>query len=149
MREDIPLLSRWIARAFQKYWRVVRGLILSVETCVFDEAGRTLMVQNESGGTWELPAGLVLKGENLEMALRRILRDLAGIEVNGKPELSFFHAGGKNRQTGVYLVRHWRSVTTPGREIGFFPLQSLPPEIAPHTAERIRRSLKDRTAPEV
>lgn len=150
MREDIPLLSRWIARAFQTYWRFARGLNLSVEACVVDEAGRTLMVQNESGSTWELPTGLVHQGENLEIALRRVLRERAGIEVNGAPDLSFFYAGAKDRQTGVYLVRHWRRATArTAREVRFFPLQSLPPSTGAQTAERIRRSVKDRMAPEV
>ncbi|WP_409562553.1 NUDIX domain-containing protein [Hyphomicrobium sp. MC8b] len=150
MKEDIPLLGRWIARVFQKYWRVARGLNLSVEACVIDEAGRTLMVQNESGSTWELPVGLVHNSENLEAALRRVLREVAGIEVNGQPDLSFFYARGKNEQTGVYLVRRWRRVTALStREVGFFPIESLPPDTGAQTAERIRRSLEDRMAPEV
>lgn len=150
MKEDIPLLGRWITRVFQTYWRVARGLNLSVEACVVDEAGRALMVQNESGSTWELPTGSVHKSENLETALRRVLREVAGIEVNGKPDLSFFYAREKNRQTGVYLVRHWRSVTVPtARDRRFFPLRSLPPGTGTQTAERIRRSVEDRMAPEV
>ncbi|MBS0252850.1 MAG: NUDIX domain-containing protein [Proteobacteria bacterium] len=150
MREDIPLLSRWIVRAFQKYWRLARGLDLFVEACVVDEAGCTLMVQNESGSTWELPAGLVHNGENLETALRRVLRERAGIEVNGNPALSFFYAGAKDRHIGVYRVRHWRRVTEPSaRKVRFFPFHSLPPNIAAQTAERIRRSVQDRIAPEV
>lgn len=150
LRNDIPLPARWMARAFQKYWRVVRGLRLSVEACVIDAAGRPLMVRNENGGTWELPAGIVQNSEDLEMALRRVLREMAGIEVNGKPELSFFHADARNAQTGLYLVRDWRQPAAPvSPEARFFPLSALPQDINPEVAERIRRSVEDRTASEV
>ncbi|MFA5955780.1 NUDIX domain-containing protein [Hyphomicrobium sp.] len=150
MREDIPLVGRWIARAFQKYWRVVRGLRLAVDACVVDEAGRILMVRNESGGSWELPGGAVQKDENLETGLRRVLRSAAGIEVNGKPELSFFYAPDKSGQTGVYVVRHWRPHPGPApRKTSFFHTARLPSGICPLAAERIRRSLRDRTASEV
>ncbi|HML30353.1 MAG TPA: NUDIX domain-containing protein [Hyphomicrobium sp.] len=128
----------------------MRGLRLSVEACVIDEAGRSLMVRNENGGTWELPAGIVHNSEDLEMALRRVLREVAGIEVNGKPELSFFHARAENAQTGLYLVRDWRQPTAPVfPEARFFPLSSLPQDASPEVAERIRRSVEDRTASEV
>lgn len=148
--EDMPLLGRGIVRAVQKYWRVVRGLHLSVEACVIDEAERTLMVRNENGGTWELPWGIVHKNENLETALRRLLSELAGIEVNADPELSFFYARSKTEQTGLYLVRHWHQAdTSASRETHFFPASALPPDVAPKLAGRIRRSLDHRTASEV
>ncbi len=150
MQEDIPLLGRWIARAIQKYWRVVRGLHLTVEACVIDEAGRILMILNENGGSWELPQGIVHKSETLEAALRRVLHDIAGIEVNAKPELAFFYARGKDRQTGLCLVRHWRRLSaSSSRGMSFFPAGALPAGAPPQAAERIRRSLEDRTNSEV
>jgi ADP-ribose pyrophosphatase YjhB (NUDIX family) len=148
--EDMPLLGRGIVRAVQKYWRVARGVRLSVEACVIDEAERTLMVRNENGGTWELPRGIVHKNENLETALRRLLSEVAGIEVNADPELSFFYARSKSEQTGIYLVRHWRqSDASVPRKACFFPPSALPEDVAPKTAGRIRRSLSHRTTSEV
>lgn len=150
MIEDMPVPGRWIVRAFQNYWRTVRGMHLFVAACVIDEAGSALMVQNESGGTWELPEGIVRKNENLEMALRRMLRDTAGIEVNAEPELSFFYARNKSEPTGLYRVDQWeRSKAGAEREAHFFPLAALPPDIDPETAERIRRCLRHRTTSEV
>ncbi len=147
MNEDIPLLGRWIARAFQTYWRVMRGLHLFVEVCVLDEAGRTLMLREENGGSWELPGGTVRNNENLETALRRVLRDAAGVEVNVKPELLFLRAHDRNRQTAIYVVRQWRFLSEPtSPNIGFFPLADLPASANAEAAERIRRSLEYRTA---
>lgn len=150
MKEDIPLLGRLVVRAFQRYWRLVRGLSLSVEGCVVDEAGCVLMVREENGGNWELPRGNVRENENLESALRRVLREAAGIEVNGQPQLSFFHAAGANGQTGSYLVRNWRPITGwEGEPRRFFPEKALPGDTAGEQAERIRRLLQDRTISQV
>jgi ADP-ribose pyrophosphatase YjhB (NUDIX family) len=145
LKEDIFLLGPLIARAFQRYWRLARGLKLSAEACVIDEADRALMVRDGANG-WSLPKSPVHKGETLETALRRLLRDIVGIEVNSKPELSCFYADGNDRQTGLYVVRHWQRLsarTSP--EIGFFALDSLREATAPKMAERIRRSTEGRT----
>ena len=150
MKEDIPLLGRWVARAFQKYWRVTRGFRLSVEACVIDEAGRTLMIRDENGVSWKLPEGTVRKNENLETALRCILRDGAAIEVNGTPELVVFYSIGQSEQRGVYFVRQWRqSLAETGREMRFFPLDELPAGINPETCARIRRLVEGRTISQV
>jgi len=125
-------------------------LHLFAEACVLDETGRVLMIGNENGGSWELPIGRVRKNETLEMAVRRLLRDASGIEVNGKPELAFFYACRKDRQTGVFTVRSWRKVSSDNSgEMRFFSPDSLPPGTVPGIAERIRRCLEDRTKSEV
>ncbi len=146
MREDVPLLGRWIAWAFQQYWRAVRGLHLSVEACVIDDTGRILMMRNESGSGWQLPAGSVRKNETAVDALRRILRTKAGIEVNIQPELVFFHALGKNSQTVIFLVRDWRQTSPRKAGLSSFPASALPNDADPGVAERIRRCLEGRTS---
>jgi ADP-ribose pyrophosphatase YjhB (NUDIX family) len=150
LKENIPLPGRLLARTFQRYWRLMRGLRLAVEVCVIDEAGRTLMVRDGSTDGWRLPKGTVRNGEALEMAARRVLRDLAGIEVNSKPELSCFYVEGNDRQTGLYVVRHWqRLFARNSSEIDFFGPSSLPPGATPEAAERIRRLAEARTISEV
>lgn len=146
MREDVPLLGRWIAWAFQQYWRVVRGLHLSVEACVIDDTGRILMMRHESGSGWQLPVGPVRKNETAADALRRILRTMAGIEVNIQPELAFFYTRGKNSQTGMFLVREWRQVSPRKAGLNSFPVSMLPQDADPGVAERIRRCLEGRTS---
>jgi ADP-ribose pyrophosphatase YjhB (NUDIX family) len=150
LREDIFLLGPLVARVFQRYWRLTRGLRLAVEACVIDSTGRILMVRDGASGGWSLPKGAVHKGETLEGALRRVLRDIASIEVNSIPELSCFYAEGRDRQTGIYVVRDWKRLSSPASpETNFFGLGSLPPDTAPEAAERIRRSAEGRTIPEV
>ena len=159
MREDRFLLGPLVARVFQKYWRLTRGVYLCAEACVIDDAGRTLLVRQDEDGSWSLPATTTRNGETLETAVRRGLRDIAGIEVNAKPELCGFYAGAQDRrtgrtgqtgQTGLYVVRDWQqlsSLSIPA--IGFFPLDSLPPGLPPMAAERIRRSHEGRTISQV
>ncbi len=150
LKEDVPLAGRWIARIFQKYWRLARGFRLSVEAFVIDEAGRTLMVRDDDGANWKLPQGQVIKNENLAMALRRVLENAAAIEVNDRPELMSFYARGRSEQRGVYLVRHWQqSATHAGRETRFFSVDSLPTDIDPVVRVRIRRLVEGRTISQV
>ncbi len=150
MREDIFLLGPFTRYAFQRLWRVTRGLHLAVEACVVDEAGKTLMIRDGGNGGWSLPKGAVHNGETLELALSRVLRDTAAIEVNSKPQLSFFYAEGRHWQTGLYVVRDWRQRSAPASvEMNFFGPTSLPLDSAPETAERIRRSAESRTISEV
>ncbi len=150
MREDIFLLGPLTRIAFQRFWRLTRGLRLAVEACVVDEAGRTLMLRSGENNGWSLPKGTVHKDETLELALRRVLRDTAAIEVNSKPELFCFYAEGGDWQTGLYVVRDWRRRSSPASpEIDFFGLGSLPPGATPEAVERIRRSTKGRTISEV
>jgi ADP-ribose pyrophosphatase YjhB (NUDIX family) len=150
LREDIFLLGPLVARVFQRYWRMTRGLRLAVEACIIDEAGRALMVRDGASSGWRLPKGAVHKGETLEAALRRVLRDIASIEVNSKPELSCFYAEGQNQQTAIYAVRDWQHLSSPASsEISFFELGSLPPDAAPDAVERIGRSAEGRTIFEV
>ena len=172
MREDRFLLGPLVARAFQQYWRFTRGLYLSVEACVIDDAGRTLLVRQDENGGWSLPATTTRNGETLETAVRRGLRDIAGIEVNAKPELRGFYAGNRDRRTGqisprgergqtaLYVVRDWRRLSIPSTPAAstpatsapatsFFPLDSLPAGLPPMTAERIRRSHEGRTISQV
>ncbi len=151
MKEDIFLLGPLVARAFQRYWRVTRGLRLAAEACVIDEGGRALLVRDRASNGWSLPKAAVHKGETLELALRRILRDVAGIEVNSKPQLSRFYVEGREQQTGIYVVRDWRRLSSPASpsEISFFGLGFLPPGATPEAAERIRRCTEGRTISEV
>lgn len=154
LREDRFFLGYVITRAFQQFWRATRGVYLDVEACLVDEAGRILMVRNEAGGEWRLPSSAVYNGENLETALRRLMREVAGVEVNAKPELEGFSAKGKSRQTGTYIVRDWQrlsaSKTGDGArngiwEMRFFSQDALPAGVTKRAAERISRLSEART----
>lgn len=143
-------------RAFQQFWRATRGVYLNVEAFILDEADRILLVRNEADGEWQLPSSAVRQGETLEAALRRLMSEVAGLEVNSKPELLGFSAQGRSGQRGTYVVRNWQrlSIPTPrpGTEIGneirqmrFFPPDALPAGVTKPTAERISRLSEART----
>jgi ADP-ribose pyrophosphatase YjhB (NUDIX family) len=150
LREDIFLLGPLARIAFQRFWRLRRGLHLAVEGCVVDEVGKILLLRDGESNGWSLPKGIVRKDETLELALKRMLRDIAAIEVNSKPELSGFYAEGRDWQTGLYVVRDWRRLSSPASpEMDFFGPASLPLGTTPEAAGRIRRSAEGRTISEV
>ncbi|MBN9248251.1 MAG: NUDIX domain-containing protein [Hyphomicrobium sp.] len=142
-------MGRLVARAFQQYWRLTRGGYLDVEACVIDEADRVLMMRKEAGGPWSLPASTVRNGENLETALRRLMRDVAGIEVNSRPELRGFYTESPDRQTGLYVVRNWQQLSAPANlETSFFAPAALPAGVTKPATERISRLVEGRTISE-
>jgi ADP-ribose pyrophosphatase YjhB (NUDIX family) len=154
LRETTFLIGHLVARGFQLYWRWSRGLRLTAEACIIDDAGRVLLVQGSGRPDWRLPGGRVGKGETLEGALLRHLRETFAIEVTARPELVWIYVesgqGGK-QHTGLFMVRSWRQRVNAAAApaLAFFPHQQLPNGLDPESAARIRQWLKDRAPPEV
>ena len=54
--------------------------LVSVAAMVYNEEGKLLLVNSPWRG-WEYPGGLIEPGETFEQALRREIREEAGVEV--------------------------------------------------------------------
>lgn len=154
LRETTFRIGHLVARGFQRYWRWTRGLRLTAEACIIDDAGRVLLVQDSASPAWRLPGGGVGKGETLEGALLRHLRETLAIEVTARPELVWIYVESgqdEGQHTGLFIIRSWRqrinAKAVPA--LAFFPHQQLPSGLSPESAARIRQSLKGRTPPEV
>jgi 8-oxo-dGTP pyrophosphatase MutT (NUDIX family) len=135
-----------ITRLNAIYRGFFHALTVGVRGAVLDEHNRVFLVRHTYVRGWHLPGGGVEVGEGTQEALRRELREEAGIELTGPPALHgvFFNSNASRRDhVVVYVVRAFSVVEAkqPDVEIAgaaFFPLTELPADTAPATRARLR-----------
>jgi ADP-ribose pyrophosphatase YjhB (NUDIX family) len=140
-----------VVRGLQSYWRLTRAITLVAEACILDAGNQVALVEHTGRQGWSLPRTAVRKGEALEAALRRGLRDEFGIDVNSGIDLFWLYAEAppaKNTQTGLFVVRQW-TTRSPGTGLVFFPLDGLPAGLDPEMAARICQAVEGRVPFEV
>jgi len=134
-----------ITRANAVYRGLLHALTVGVRGAIIDEHNRVFLVRHTYVRGWHLPGGGVEVGEATQDALRRELREEAGIELTGPPVLHgiFFNSNASRRDhVVVYVVRAFSVVEPkqPDAEIAgaaFFPLAGLPADTAPSTRARL------------
>jgi ADP-ribose pyrophosphatase YjhB (NUDIX family) len=130
-------------RAFQSFWRLQRPATLGVRGIVSDDTGCVLLVRHTYTPGWHFPGGGVERGETCAEALRRELREEAGIEA-GVLELVSVHANHAffpNDHVLVYRAREWLQGEPSARgeiaERRFVDPENLPSEVSAGTKRRL------------
>jgi ADP-ribose pyrophosphatase YjhB (NUDIX family) len=129
--------------------------MVGVRAIVVDPDGgeRVLLVRHSygDGEVWYLPGGGVKRRETIEHAVRREVREEAGIEVAGPVRLLGTYSNlreGKSDHISVFVVEAWRTIeTSTDREIAaraFFPATAdgLPATISPGSRRRLEEWAK-------
>jgi 8-oxo-dGTP pyrophosphatase MutT (NUDIX family) len=133
------------------YWRMTRGLTLGVRAVVVDERERVFLVRHTYTSGWHFPGGGIEPGESALDALRRELREEAGIEAAGEPRLHgvFFNRAVSLRDhVVVYRVETFEVIAAKSSDLeiaeaGFFPIAAPPSDINPGTLRRLRELTGD------
>src|SRR4051812_15958212 len=88
-----------ITRANSVYRGLFHALTVGVRGAIIDEHNRVFLVRHTYVRGWHLPGGGVEVGEATQDALRRELREEAGIELTGPPVLHgvFFNSSASRR----------------------------------------------------
>lgn len=124
----------------------VRGIVVD-RPRVGDGPPKVLLVHHSYGRpAWHLPGGGVKRRETIEQAVRREVREEAGIEVTGPVELLATYSNlreGKSDHISVFVIEHWRrhdeDDDTEIAAKGFFEATSeaLPETTSPGTRRRL------------
>jgi ADP-ribose pyrophosphatase YjhB (NUDIX family) len=136
-------LLRLADRLRRVYWFVRRPTTVGALGIVLDEDGRVLLVEHTYRAGWYLPGGGVKRGEGLDDAIRRELREEVGVEVVGEPRLLGVYWGfaqWKSDYTVVFTVERWRRTPVKSLEIArdaFFAPDEVPDTATPGTQRRI------------
>ena len=124
-------------RPFFFAWsRLSRGKTLGVRVLAVDAEGRVLLVRHTYLPGWWLPGGGVDRGETLEAAAVRELREEAGLIALERPRLLSAHSNERffpGDHVVLFRVDAWetgeRKSSQEIAEVGFFALDALPADL--------------------
>jgi mutator protein MutT len=139
-------LRRWTVRLSHPQFAVTAGAIIT------DVQGRVLLLKHRfrPGSDWGMPGGFIEAGEQPEEALRRELREEAGLEVE---KLKLFTTRAFPGSKQIEIVFTARAIGDPDRlsfeiqKAAWFSLDELPKELPKDQAQLIRRALSDGARP--
>ena len=148
MRDWKRVVEPYSRPFFFAYSRTTRGKTLGVRGLVLDKAGRVLLIEHTYLEGWWLPGGGVDAGETCHQAVARELREEAGVDPVGLPQLLSVHSNERffpGDHVLVFRVDDWEPVPMTShneiKNVGFFMPDSLPDNINGGSLRRIQEAL--------
>lgn len=144
--------DRILKKLFHWWFLFRRPMTLGVRVLVSNEDGHVLLVRHTYVSGWHLPGGGVERGETLEAAAEKELREETGFAAAAKLRLRSVHynrSASPRDHVAVFICPTFEKLREfePNREIaeiGFFSPDNLPQNIAAGTRRRIDELLLDK-----
>lgn len=135
-------VARLLHHAHTAYHWLRRPLTMGVRAVVLrDDA--VLLVRHTYMPGWYFPGGGIEKGEAVEEALRRELREEVGVTFEGAPALLGVYSNFRQFKSDhivLFRVERWTMDPRPNAEIAehrLFPLTATPADTSPGTRRRL------------
>ncbi len=129
--------------------RLTRGKTLGVRGLVTDGDGKVLLIEHTYVPGWWLPGGGVDAGETSQEAVARELREEAGINPVGPPQLVSVHSNEAffpGDHVLLFRIDHWErcEMTSRGeiKHVGFFAVDALPEDTDEGSRRRIQEVMQ-------
>ena len=129
---------------FFAFSRATWEMTLGVRGVAIDGEGRVLLVKHTYVHGWWLPGGGVERGQTVEAAIVREMREEAGLIVEGRPRLVSVHSNERYFRGDHVLVYRIDRFTMTDRsshgeiaEIGWFDPTALPEDAHRSTRARL------------
>jgi ADP-ribose pyrophosphatase YjhB (NUDIX family) len=141
----MKFLIRYLYQASRMLWLVFKPVSMGVRVLMI-ENGQVVLVKHVYEPYWYFPGGAVERDETLEAAARREAQEETGAILNDLELFGIYTnlERGKSDHIAVFLSRSFKMTCEGDDEIencGLFPLDLLPEEISPGSANRIQEYL--------
>ena len=132
-------IAAWLRKS---YWFVFRPRTSGVKALVVKD-GRVLLVKNTYGDQLLLPGGGMDKGESPEQAIRRELREEAGVLPNKLRLMGEYLSVREHKRDTIFLfyVDDFTTEASRSMEIrscGYYDPHALPKDVSASTLQRLK-----------
>ena len=140
------LWLRFLYALYRLYIFIFRPVTFGVRVLLVQE-GRVLLVRHTYRGGWHLPGGGIKRGETVETAARREVREEAGAEM-GKVKLLGIFSNLENRSSGhniLFACEDFNITGKPDHEIAearWYALEELPENVFRGHRQKIEEFLR-------
>lgn len=144
----MALHHRLIWKVAHLVWRITKPRTIGVRAVVLDQEDRVALVRHTYTDQWYLPGGGVKKGESIEAALLRELKEeLAIVGPHIERVLGVYHSRSQAKDDHIVIFAA-RAVSNTSadlpkadpmeiEEARWFPLDQIPSSTSPATSRRI------------
>lgn len=134
--------KRIVIMGLQRFWRISRGLTLSVATVIIDAEGRFILAPANDKGQCDFYSAPVRVGESAYDAAAKLLREQAGLLPTSQPTLFAIYSNAAqlpNNHIALFLVSNWQPdpQASPRSRPHAFSLDQLPSTASPAVLRRV------------